>query len=105
VSGGPRKRRRHVILALRQVLGMSLWFSASAVLSPLQTEHAIGGAEAAALSSSVAFGFVAGTLLNAVLGLGRKLAQPVWPGLHLRAKRMRQCRNAPGLYIKEHIGR
>jgi MFS family permease len=73
VSAEPRKRRSLVILALCQVLGMSLWFSASAVLPALRMQYAIGGAKAAALSSSVACGFVAGTLLSAVLGLADRL--------------------------------
>lgn len=73
MSAEPRKRRSLAILALCQVLGMSLWFSAAAVLPALQTQYAISGAQAAALSSSVAFGFVAGTLLSAVLGLADRL--------------------------------
>ncbi len=73
MSAEPRKRQSLAILALCQVLGMSLWFSASAVLPALQAQYAIGGAQAAALSSSVAFGFVAGTLLSAVLGLADRL--------------------------------
>jgi MFS family permease len=73
LSVDPRKRRSLAILALCQVLGMSLWFSASAVLPALQAQYPIGGAMAAALSSSVAFGFVAGTLVSAVLGLADRL--------------------------------
>ncbi len=52
---------------------MSLWFAASAVVPVLQAEHSIGGAQAAALSSSVALGFVTGTLLSAVFGLADRL--------------------------------
>jgi len=68
-----RKRRSLAILAVCQVFGMSLWFSASAVLPSLQAQYAISGAQAAALSSSVAFGFVGGTLLSAVFGLADRL--------------------------------
>ena len=52
---------------------MSLWFSASAVVPALKADYGIGGAQAAALSSSVALGFVAGTLISAVLGLADRL--------------------------------
>ena len=52
---------------------MSLWFSAAAVLPALHAQYAIGSGQAAALSSSVALGFVAGTLLSAVLGLADRL--------------------------------
>lgn len=52
---------------------MTLWFAASAVVPVLQTEHGIAGAQAAALSSSVALGFVAGTLLSAIFGLADRL--------------------------------
>jgi len=68
-----RKRRSLAILAVCQVFGMSLWFSASAVLPSLQAQYAISGAQAAALSSSVAFGFVGGTLISAVFGLADRL--------------------------------
>ena len=52
---------------------MSLWFSASAVLPALKAQYAISGAQAAALSSGVALGFVVGTLLSAVLGLADRI--------------------------------
>jgi MFS family permease len=63
------KGRSLAVLAACEVLGMSLWFSASAVLPALKTQYPMSGAQAAALSSSIALGFVAGTLLSAVLGL------------------------------------
>ena len=52
---------------------MSVWFSASAVVPVLKARYGIGGGQAAALSSSVALGFVAGTLLSALLGLADRL--------------------------------
>jgi MFS family permease len=61
------------VLALCQVFGMSLWFSASAVLPALKAQYAISGSQAAALSSSVALGFVVGTLLSAILGLADRI--------------------------------
>lgn len=61
------------VLAVCEVLGMSLWFSASAVLPTLKIQYAISGVQAAALSSGVALGFVVGTLLSAVLGLADRI--------------------------------
>jgi MFS family permease len=52
---------------------MSVWFSASAVVPALKAQYGISGGQAAALSSSVALGFVAGTLLSALLGLADRL--------------------------------
>lgn len=69
----PGKWRAIGLLALCEVLAMSLWFSAAAVLPALRAEFAIGPAEGALLSSSVAAGFVFGTLLSAVLGLADRL--------------------------------
>ena len=52
---------------------MALWFAASAVLPALRAEFAIGGLQAALLTSSVNAGFVAGTFASAVLGLADRL--------------------------------
>ncbi len=52
---------------------MALWFSASAVLPSLQVEYDIGPALASLYTSSVQTGFVAGTLISAVLGLADRL--------------------------------
>jgi MFS family permease len=67
------KARSLVVLAACEVLALSLWFSASAVVPVLKAQYGIGGGQAAALSSSVALGFVAGTLFSAVLGLADRL--------------------------------
>jgi MFS family permease len=65
--------RSLAVLAICQVFGMSLWFSAAAVLPALKAQYAVSEFQAAALSSGVAFGFVLGTLLSAVLGLADRL--------------------------------
>ncbi len=52
---------------------MALWFSASAVLPSLQAEYDIGPTLASLYTSSVQTGFVAGTLLSALLGLADRL--------------------------------
>jgi hypothetical protein len=40
---GPNKARSLAVLAVCEVLGMSLWFSASAVLPTLKAQYAISG--------------------------------------------------------------
>ncbi len=70
VSG---KWRSVSLVAVAQVLALSLWFSASAVLPALRAEFAIGNIQAALLSSGVALGFVAGTLVSAFLGLADRV--------------------------------
>lgn len=61
------------LIALAQVLALSLWFSAAAVLPALRAEFAIGDTQAALMSSGVALGFVAGTLISAFLGLADRI--------------------------------
>jgi MFS family permease len=57
------------IVSLAQFLGMTLWFSATAV-TPLLIEHfTMAPAQAAWLTMAVQTGFVAGTLLSAVSNL------------------------------------
>jgi MFS family permease len=57
------------LLAFAQLLGMSLWFSASAVSPRLQALWALTDAEAGWLTGAVQLGFVAGTLVAALLSL------------------------------------
>ena len=56
-------------LALAQLLGMTLWFSASAVVPALNEEWDVSQVAAAWLTMSVQIGFVVGTFLSAVLNL------------------------------------
>lgn len=56
-------------LSLAELLGMTLWFSASAVVPTLKEEWGLSGAGAAWLTISVQIGFVAGTFLSAFLNL------------------------------------
>ena len=48
---------------------MTLWFSATATVPALTAEFDLSGQEVSLISSSVAVGFVAGTLISALLGL------------------------------------
>jgi MFS family permease len=57
------------LLALAEVLGMSLWFSASALSEQYRALWQLTGAQAAWLTSAVQLGFVAGTAAAAVLNL------------------------------------
>ena len=57
------------LLATAELLGMSLWFTASALAPRLQAEWALTSQQTGALTSAVQFGFVGGTLLAAVLNL------------------------------------
>ena len=61
------------LIALAEVLALSLWFSAAAVLPALRAEFAIDDTQAALMSSGVALGFVVGTLLSAFLGLADRI--------------------------------
>jgi len=60
-------------LAFAAVAAFALWFSMTAVIPALRREVGLGDFEAALLASSVALGFVAGTLGSAVLGLADRL--------------------------------
>lgn len=54
---------------MAQLLAMSLWFSASAVVPQLETEWSLSGAQQSWLTMGLQLGFVAGALLSASLGL------------------------------------
>jgi len=58
-----------VLLSLAELLGMSLWFSASAVVPALRVEWNLSYSSAAWLTIAVQLGFVFGTLLSAFLNL------------------------------------
>src|SRR6202795_5011465 len=57
------------LLAFAELLGMSLWFAASAVTPQLRTIWGLTPAEAACLTTIVQLGFVCGTAVAAVLNL------------------------------------
>jgi MFS family permease len=57
------------LLAAAELLGMTVWFSASAVVPSLQTEWQLGSSSVAWLTLAVQLGFVAGTFLSALLNL------------------------------------
>jgi MFS family permease len=62
-----------ILLALAEVLGMSLWFSASAVVPQLTAEWALDGAQQSWLTLSVQIGFAMGAVLAAVTNLADRM--------------------------------
>jgi MFS family permease len=61
--------RTLILLAVAELLGMSLWFSGSAVVPALTKEWHLSATAAGWLTLSVQIGFVAGTLLSALFNL------------------------------------
>ena len=68
-SVAPGRWRALILLSLAELLGMSLWFSASAVVPALQVEWRLSDSAASWLTIAVQLGFVFGTLLSALLNL------------------------------------
>ena len=65
----PNKWRALVLLSIAELLGMSLWFSGSAVVPALSHEWNLSSSQVSWLANAVQFGFVAGTLISATLNL------------------------------------
>jgi MFS family permease len=61
--------RTLILLAVAELLGMSLWFSGSAVVPSLTKEWHLSATAAGWLTLSVQIGFVTGTLLSALFNL------------------------------------
>jgi MFS family permease len=65
----PARWRMLALLALSELLGMSLWFAASAVSSQLAEQWSLSSSQTAWLTSSVQLGFVFGTACSALFNL------------------------------------
>ncbi|MDP6342572.1 MAG: MFS transporter [Alphaproteobacteria bacterium] len=65
--------RSLILLAICEVAALGLWFSASAVVPSLRVEYGLGPGHASLLTSSVQVGYVAGTLVSALMGLADRL--------------------------------
>lgn len=65
----PDRWRMLVLLAVAELLGMSLWFSGSAVAPILQERWHLTGEQVGWLTTMVQLGFVAGTAVSAMLNL------------------------------------
>lgn len=61
------------LLIVCEAMALSLWFSATAIIPVLRLEFPIDDTRASLFSSIVAFGYVAGTLGSAILGLADRL--------------------------------
>jgi len=61
------------LLALCEVLALSLWFSATAIIPELKSAWDLPDWQASLFSSAVAMGFVVGTMTSAVLGLADRI--------------------------------
>ncbi|HET6765713.1 MAG TPA: MFS transporter, partial [Longimicrobiaceae bacterium] len=68
-DGDPARWRMLALLAAAELLGMSLWFTASAVSPRLQEMWSLTPGQAGWLTGAVQLGFVAGTALAALLNL------------------------------------
>jgi len=68
------KSRALALLSLTELLGMSVWFSASAVVPALTAAWGLGASGQAWLTMSVQLGFVAGALGSAVLNLADRIS-------------------------------
>jgi MFS family permease len=64
-----RRWRTLVLLSFAELLGMSLWFSASAIVPALRVEWSLSESTAGWLTIAVQLGFVCGTLISAFLNL------------------------------------
>ncbi len=67
------KWRKLVLLALAELLGMAVWFSASAVVPALTAAWGLNDAGRAWLTMSVQLGFVVGALGSALLNLADRV--------------------------------
>jgi MFS family permease len=63
-----------VLLSVVEVLALSVWFSASAVIPALESQWGISNGDASWLTSAVQFGFVAGALCSAFLNLADRMS-------------------------------
>jgi MFS family permease len=67
------KWRTLILLAIAELLGMSVWFSASAVVPALAREWSLGDSGRAWLTMSVQIGFVVGAFGSALLNLADRI--------------------------------
>ena len=65
----PRRWRVLMLVAAAELLGMSLWFTASAVSPHLRELWGLTASQAASLTTVVQIGFVLGTAAAAILNL------------------------------------
>lgn len=69
MDADPRRWRILVLLAVAELLGMSLWFAGNAIAPQLSAQWNLSGSQVGWLTTAVQLGFVAGTAIVAVLNL------------------------------------
>ena len=69
-----RATQQRALISLVEVLGLSVWFSATAVVPTLRAEWNIGATGAVWLTASVQIGFVMGAIGSSVLNLADRVA-------------------------------
>src|SRR5215208_3272545 len=69
-----RINSQRTLIALVQVLGLSVWFSATAVVPSLRSEWGIGATAAVWLTASVQVGFVVGAVISTLFNLADRIA-------------------------------
>ncbi|AGZ49515.1 MFS transporter [Mycobacterium kansasii] len=65
--------RQRALIALVQILGLSVWFSTTAAVSSLRSEWGLGSIAAGWLTASVQIGFAAGAVASALLTLADRI--------------------------------
>src|SRR5919108_2633763 len=70
------KWRTIVLLSIAELLGMAVWFSASAVVSSLAQDWSLDDSGRAWLTMSVQAGFVIGALISSLLNLADVIPAP-----------------------------
>jgi MFS family permease len=68
-----RTNQQRALVALVEVLGLSVWFSATAVVPTLRADWSIGATGAVWLTASVQIGFVTGAITSAVFHLADRV--------------------------------
>ena len=69
MTPSPRRWHALTLLSIAELLGMSLWFSGSAVVPKLSSEWHLSSSQISWIAIAVQLGFVAGTLISATLNL------------------------------------
>ncbi len=65
--------RQRSLIALVQILGLSVWFSAAAVIPGLRSEWGFGSTASGWLTASVQIGFAAGAVISTLLHLADRI--------------------------------
>ena len=74
MNTAPSTNQQRALIAAVQVLGLCVWFSATAVVPNLRSEWDIGSSAAVWLTASVQIGFVAGAVTSTLFNLADRIA-------------------------------